>query len=212
MEVVARRGFDATVEEIARLARVSPRTIFRHYSSHDRLIVSTVKDIFEACGQPMEGALGPSADVDGWIDRLALTIHTRNAEIVGEAFWDIHAMSRHASAVLSELDTLRREARLRGVNYLATLAWDKAGGQGQPPKDLVSAFALHFSAFTTQALMVDFDQTPAQIGPLTADILKMLLRRAVEDQKSTGSDDEADSEPVMAGDTDTLSHEDARQC
>ena len=30
MQVVARRGFDATVEEIARVSGVSPRTIFRH--------------------------------------------------------------------------------------------------------------------------------------------------------------------------------------
>ena len=40
---------------------------------------------------------------------------------------------------------------------------------GEPPEDLVLAFALNFSAFTTQALMVDFDQTPSQIGVLTAD-------------------------------------------
>ncbi len=111
---------------------------------------------------------------------MALTIHTRNAEILGEAFWDIHAPSRHASAVLSEVDALRRESRVRGVHYLASLAWEKAGGTGAPPEDLVLAFALNFSAFTTQALMVDFDQSPTQIGALTADILKTLLRRAVQ--------------------------------
>jgi hypothetical protein len=49
---------------------------------------------------------------------------------------------------------------------------------------LALAFALNFSAFTTQALMVDFDQTPAQIGALTADIFKALLRGAVEAQRS----------------------------
>jgi hypothetical protein len=32
--------------------------------------------------------------------------------------------------------------------------------------------------------MVDFDQTPAQIGALTADILKTFLKRAVESQLS----------------------------
>ena len=37
------------------------------------------------------------------------------------------------------------------------------------------AFALNFSAFTTKALMVDFDRTPAQIGALTAEILKVML-------------------------------------
>src|SRR5271170_114401 len=68
MEVVARRGFDATVEEIAQLSGVSPRTIFRHYVSHDRLIAETVKDMFEACGRyPIEGLPRLVDDVDGWI-------------------------------------------------------------------------------------------------------------------------------------------------
>jgi AcrR family transcriptional regulator len=46
MEVVARRGFDATVEEIAEVSCVSARTIFRHFVSHDRLIAETVRDMF----------------------------------------------------------------------------------------------------------------------------------------------------------------------
>ncbi len=189
-EVVARRGFDATVDEIARVSGVSPRTVFRYYTSHDQLILSTVKDMFEASGQPTQGVPTPTDDLDGWIEGLALTIHTRNAEILGEAFWDIHAPNRIASEALCEVDALRRESRTRGVCYLATLAWKRAGGTGEPPKDLMLAFALNFSAFTTQALMVDFDQTPAQIGVLTAEILKMILWRAVEAQGG-----EADADP-----------------
>jgi AcrR family transcriptional regulator len=109
MEVVALRGFDATVEEIAQLSGVSPRTIFRHYVSHDRLIAATVKDMFEACGRyPIEGLPRLVDDLDGWIEglprsiddlddwleRLAVTIHTRSARIFGRAFWDIHAPKR----------------------------------------------------------------------------------------------------------------------
>jgi len=191
MEVVARRGFDATVDEIAEVSGVSTRTIFRHYGTHDQLILATVKDMFEACGQPTEGVPSPTDDLDGWIEGLAVTIHNRNAEIVGEAFWDIHTPSRNAPAALFEVDALRRQSRTRGVCYLATLAWQRAGGTGEPPKVLMLAFALNFSAFTTQALMVDFDQSPAQIGALTADILKTLLRRAVETDCSGG--------PAVAG-------------
>jgi len=69
------------------------------------------------------------------------------------------------------------------MRYLVTIAWQTAGGTGEPPEDLVLAFALNFSAFTTQALMVDFDQTPAQIGALTANAVKVLLQRAVEVQR-----------------------------
>lgn len=53
---------------------------------------------------------------------------------------------------------------------------------GQPPVDLVMAFALNLSVFATQALTVDFDQTPDRIGSLTADILKMLVWRAIQRQ------------------------------
>jgi hypothetical protein len=93
--------------------------------------------------------------------------------------------------VLAELDANRHEYRIQGVRYVVTLAWRSAGGTGEPPKDLVLTFALNLSAFTTQALMVDFDQTPTQIGVLTADILKELLRRAVDAQGS--------GDPVGAG-------------
>jgi len=181
MEVVARRGLDATVDEIAHVSGVSPRTIFRHYASHDQLIVATVKDMCEACGRkPIDGLPSPTDDLDGWIEGVALTTHTRSAEIFGEAFWDMHAPSHNASTMLSEIDALRHDSRTRGVQFLATLAWEKAGGTGEPPHDLVLAFALYFSAFTTQALMIDFDQSPTEIRAQTADILKTLLRRAVQ--------------------------------
>jgi AcrR family transcriptional regulator len=185
MAVVAKRGFGATVDEIAQVSGVSPRTIFRQYSTHDLLIVRTVKDMFEACGRrPIDGLPPPQNDLDGWIEGLALTIHTRNAEILGDAFWDIHAPRHDSSEVLEEVAVLRREYRTRGVSYLVNLAWQTAGGTGEPPTHLALAFALNFSAFTTQALMVDFDQSPAQIGALTATILKTLLRRAIDEQNA----------------------------
>jgi len=206
MEVVARRGFDATVDEIAQVSGVSPRTIFRHYASHDRLIAETVRDMFEACGRYpdvgsprdvddlaswIDNLPQQVADVDGWLEALAVTIHTRMAEVFGTAFWDIYAPPRSGSAALAEVAELCQAYRLRGMHYMAALAWRSAGGVGEPSEDLMLAFALHLSAHTTQALMVDFDRTPAQIGALTADILKVLLHRAVEMQGSSDPHDDS---------------------
>jgi AcrR family transcriptional regulator len=180
MEVVGHRGFAATVDEIAQLSGVSPRTIFRHYVSHDNLIVATVKDMFEELGRrPIDGLVQAEDDLDAWIDGLALAVHTRNAEILGEAFWDIHAPQREASDTLAEVAELRRQWRVGGVRRLARIAWKCAGGTGPPPHQVDMAFALNFSAFTTQALMIDFDQTPEQIAALTADIVKLAIRRAL---------------------------------
>jgi AcrR family transcriptional regulator len=187
MTVVARRGFDATVEEIARESGVSSRTIFRHYTTQGSLILATVKDMFEACGRrPIAGLPVLEEDLDGWLEVLSATIHTRNAEILGRAFWDLHAAHSGGSYPLAEVAALRRLARRRGVNHLAVIVWSAAGGTGEPPDDVVCAFALHFSAFATQSLMVDFDKTPGEIGRLSADSLKLTLRRAVDQQR--GSD------------------------
>jgi AcrR family transcriptional regulator len=188
MEVVAQRGYDATVDEIAQLSGVSPRTIFRHYQSHDVLIAATVKDMFEAGARPIENLPSPADDLDGWLETLAVAAHTRNVEILGNAFWDLHAQKSKMSAILTELGAFRREYRRKAMRSLTALAWRSAGGIGEPPEDLVLAFALNFSAFTTQALTIDFDQTPAQIGVITAEIVKMLLRRAVDSQRSAGGD------------------------
>jgi len=202
MVVLARRGFDATVEEIATVSGVSPRTIFRHYVSHDRLVAATVKDMFDVVGQGrtvelpkpgddlsvwLEALPTEVADLDTWLDDLAVTVHTRIAEVFGEAFWDIHGPNSTATPALSDVADLRREYRRVGVSFLATLAWHKAGGRGDPPDTLVSAFALNLSAFATQALMIDFDCDPAEVGRLTADILRALVRRAVEAQQGGGA-------------------------
>jgi AcrR family transcriptional regulator len=202
MEVVARRGFDATVDEIAEVSGVSPRTIFRHYRSHDRLIAETVRDMFEESGRYPDAGSPRDVDdlatwidtlpqqvddVDRWLEALAVTVHTRMAEVFGTAFWDIYAPPRPGSEALAEVAELCRVYRLRGMHYMASLAWRSAGGVGEPPEDLTLAFALHLSAHSTQALMRDFDRTPAQIGALTADILKTLLRRAIQAQRPAGT-------------------------
>jgi len=187
MEVVAQRGFDATIEEISRVSGVSPRTIFRHYTSQSNLIITTVKDMFEACGRrPIEGLPVAEEDLDGWLTVLSVTVHTRNAEILGKAFWDLHAPQLEDSEAFAEVSALRREFRRRGVHHLVSIAWSVAGGLGEPPAKLELAFALHFSAFTTHALMIDFDQTPGQIGVLTGEMLSVLLRNTVEEQASQG--------------------------
>ena len=168
-----------------------------HYANHDQLIAATVRDMFEACGLPrsmedldewMEGLPGLFDDLDALIDGVALTFHVRSASIFGAAFWDICAPRPNPSAVLAEVDALRRDYRLRGMSYCVNVAWKRAGGVGDPPRDLVLAFALNLSVFTTQALIVDFDQTPAQVGALTANILKLLLRGAVEAQRRQDED------------------------
>ena len=211
MAAVARHGFNTTVEQIAELSEVSPRTIFRHYRSHDRLIAETVRDMFEACGRYpdvgsprdvedladwIDSLPQQVADVDRWLEALAVIIHTRMAEVFGDAFWDIYAPPRSWSEALVEVAELSRAYRLRGMRYMAALAWRSAGGAGEPPEDLTLAFALHLSAHTTQALMTDFGCSPTQVGLLCARILQRILHDAVaESSKESNSHRTPASDP-----------------
>jgi AcrR family transcriptional regulator len=184
MEVVARRGFDATVDEIAQLSGVSPRTIFRQYRTQAALLAATLKDMVEAGSRPIEGLPQPSEDMDRWLEGLTLAVHTRNVEIYGEVIWELRAPKATLSPEISEVVTAELDFRRRVIGRLATVAWHAAGGAGTVPDALISAFTMNLSPFTTTTLMVDREMSPAQIGALTADISRTLLWRAVAEERS----------------------------
>jgi AcrR family transcriptional regulator len=189
MQVVARHGFEATVGEIAELSGVSPRTIFRHYKSQGALIAATLEDMFEAGNRPIDGLPQPNDDLDGWLEGLALALHTRGVEIFGEVIWDmLHAPGAALPVVVSEIIDAQVVFRRHAVQSLATIAWQAAGGKGQAPDSLASVFIVQLSPFTTKILMVERDQTPAQVAALSADVLKTLLQRAVDEQNQAQPD------------------------
>jgi AcrR family transcriptional regulator len=183
MRVVARHGFEATVLEIAELSGVSPRTIFRHYKSQSTLIAATVQDMFEAANRPIDGLPQPSDDLDGWLEGLTLALHTRGVQIFGEVIWDLlHAPGAGLPAAISEIIEAQVDFRRHAIQHFTKIAWQAAGGKGQAPDSLASAFTVQLSPFTTITLMLERDQTPAQVAALSADVLKTFLQRAVGEQ------------------------------
>ena len=189
IDVVARHGFEATVAEIAELSGVSPRTVFRHYKNQSALIASTLQDMFEAGNQPIDDLPQPSDNLDGWLEGLTLALHTRGVQIFGEVIWDLlRAPGVALPAVISEIIDAQVEFRRHAIQHFTTIAWQAAGGKGQAPDSLASAFIVQLSPFTTKTLMVERDQTPAQVAALSADVLKILLQRAVDEQNRAQPD------------------------
>jgi hypothetical protein len=114
--------------------------------------------------------------------------------------------------VISEIIDAQVDFRRKAVQHFTTIAWQAAGGRGQAPDSLASAFTVQLSPFTTQTLMVERDQTPAQVSALSADVLKTLLQRAVDVQNRTQPDiagaagaGETENLAAAAGDQDPLS-------
>ncbi len=180
---MALRGFSATVEEVAALAGVSARTIYRYFATHDQLIAAGIREGLTAAGQPIHGLPSVKDDLDGWIERIALEAHTRNAAIIGAAFWDVLGPTPSTSEEIEAARTLRRPARMEWMNGLAAFAWKAAGGTGEPPSSVVTTFALGLSAFTSHALAADFEYGPEETARFAAAMIKERLVEAVEAQR-----------------------------
>ncbi len=108
MEVMALRGFSATVDEIADSAGVSSRTIYRYFATHDQLIAAGIEEGLQAAGQPIPGSPSVGDDFDGWLERIALEAHTKNATVVGAAFWDVLGPAPSESKEIEAARALRR--------------------------------------------------------------------------------------------------------
>ncbi len=133
-------------------------------------------------GAPVDGLPDPAADFHGWLWRLALEAQTRNAAILGRAFWDFYNPPTDTSAVILEALAERRLRRGQWMDYIVKTAWRHAGGTGAVPRHVVEVFYLLFSAYATHPLATDFGHSPEQSAILTTDVLMAFLGSAVAEQ------------------------------
>ena len=175
--VLAARGLDTTVDDVAAAADVSRRTVFRHFETRDRLLAEAVRDALRSYGQQL-AAVSDSAASATWLLELLTAAHRMNAHN-GRIYWELAALGSDVEGELAEVAADRRAARRRFAARVTTKAWTMRGGSGRPPAWLVDAFAVHLSAFTTQALAGDFGRTPDEVAKVSAGVLEASLTAAL---------------------------------
>jgi AcrR family transcriptional regulator len=185
MTAIGRRGLSATVEEIADIAGISARTIYRYFDTRDELVAAGMRRMLKAFEQPIPDLPSITEDLDGWIDGIALASATRNISVLGAAFWEFVRPTPSASKEIEEARKLRRPTRIQWMNLLAVMTWETAGGKGDPPSSLVTTIALALSAFTFHALAADFDFGPEESAQFAASMIKERLMGALEAQRSS---------------------------
>jgi AcrR family transcriptional regulator len=183
MRAMAAGGFSVTVDDIAAIAGVSSRTIYRYFDTHDQLVAAGMRGMLKACESPIPGLPPVDEDLDGWIDRIALASAERNVEIFGAAFWDFARPAPSDPEVIREARALRRPTRIQWMTGIAGMAWTAAGGEGEPPLSLVTTFALALSAFTCHALAADFDFGPEETARFMSLMIKERLSAALDAQR-----------------------------
>jgi AcrR family transcriptional regulator len=177
--VLALRGIDATVEEVAEAAGVSRRTVFRYFANHSELLAAGIAEIGMTIDARMPGPPAPGADVRDWLTEYATSLHELLRQVIGRAFWDIHIGQPDVPPELNEAMKALTARRHRYADERATAAWRALGGKRAVPSWVVEAFAIQCSAFATNAMAM-YDVQMA--GRLTAQILWAVLSAALTEQ------------------------------
>ena len=119
---VARRGYpDLRVVHVARRARVSPRTVYLHAESKDRLVEQALRRRADALIVRVERWRPSSQSAERVLDEM-VALHEREyrgeSSLLLETLVD-GALPRHVAAILRELDQVRLAIITRTMNDLA---------------------------------------------------------------------------------------------
>ncbi|HEY7947322.1 MAG TPA: helix-turn-helix domain-containing protein [Acidimicrobiales bacterium] len=170
---LAEHGFAATVDDIARCAGVSRRTVFRHFATHDEVLAAAATEMLARYDRLMPGPPAPDIELETWLRETAVTLHDLNARLMGAAFWDLNV--ERPGITPAE----RHRRRVGYATDIAQHAWRAAEGRGRPPSWVVDAFALQLSGFATNCLA----GYPAEkAGRVTARVLGVVLAAALSEE------------------------------
>jgi AcrR family transcriptional regulator len=178
---VAESGLDATVDAIADAAGVSRRTVFRHFATHDDLLVASLNEAVHILNSSMPQPPNPDEDIREWLHVSARSVHALLRRVVGRAFWDLYStrpgISTHVAARAADASKFRFQFGER----MALNAWQAIGGKADPPRWLTDTFVLHMSGFATNAFL---NYSTEQTGNLSAGVLWLVLNDALDQQRA----------------------------
>jgi AcrR family transcriptional regulator len=147
---LAKHGFTVTVDDIAREANVSRRTIFRHFATRDELLAVALtqqSDNFRST-LPQLGDQGWPA----WLAELCQAVH-------------------QANDTLHDIDNYRRS---RNSDVADTL-WQAIGQAGGAPAELRAVVASHLSPHFTTAVSQDAQGDHSMAASLAQDAILAAL-------------------------------------
>jgi AcrR family transcriptional regulator len=163
-------GLDVTVDDIAALAGVGRRTVFRHFPTREDLLREALAESFTRYVRALPDYSG--GDWLAWLTDVALVSHQTVAR-AGRLLWDLRTR-RLPSRLVEPRDRFQRV-----LGDIAETLWQAAGGEGAAPRELRQAVAAHLSPMFTQAVLLDADGTPELAAELATDAIAATVRGLV---------------------------------
>jgi AcrR family transcriptional regulator len=174
---LAARGLATTVDDVAELAGVSRRTVFRHFATRERLFAVAIRAGLRTYGDQVPTEPG-DGDVDAWLREVLVAAHRLNARN-GRIYWELSALEPDLPGDLAAAAADRRQARRAFAARVAGTLWRAHDGPGDPPVWFVDTVAVHLSGFTTQSLGGDFDRSPEEVAAVSHRVVTSCLAAAL---------------------------------
>lgn len=182
--LLASRGFDTTIDDVAAAASVSRRTVFRHFPTMGQLFGAAAGEIARIYERSVPAQPPPGADLDSWLREVAIGLHHVNREVVGEAFWGIHRRAPRWQGESPGGSIAAVVQRIRGAvaQPVSVAAWRMAGGAGDLPGWVADSLYLLLSGFATNGLATPPPRSPEETGDIAARAMAAVIRSAVAAQ------------------------------
>ncbi|MCP9273659.1 TetR/AcrR family transcriptional regulator [Mycolicibacterium arenosum] len=151
---VMANGLDATMDQLAEATGVSRRTLFRHFTSREKLLAAAFATGMDDYRHRLPDYDG---DLDGWLRETCQAAHRMNA-VIGPGFFELASRS-DLPTDLADVEHRRRREFRDAMSDIARTAWAAAGHRGRPPKSFTGTVTAHLSPHFTAALVIDAGET-----------------------------------------------------
>lgn len=174
-QLVAERGLNISMEDVAAASGVGRRTLFRYFPSRDSLVAQAVEMSLDAFDEEVAKLPDTELPLHAWLREVV--IHMYRAHLgAGRGLWELAATADEKLPIeLAHVNRRRRESRRQSTQMLASAAWHKAVGSFDVPQEVVDAFAMCLSTFTSQSMIDDFKTDIESVATTTALMLEMFL-------------------------------------
>ena len=182
VRLIADRGLDVTMDDIAEAAGINRRTLFRQVKSRDALLADALSSSMDWFETQIERAVPAEQPLEEWITALALRmmeIHRAS----GLGYWQLAATpDDDLPPELAAVNARRRLDRRANSPVTARAIWKRAGGVGRCPQVVIDAVAMTLSTFATRSMVEDFGRDTKALASSVGTILATVVEAQVEAQ------------------------------